>query len=973
MHTLYSSLASIQANETEEEINRGIIELLENNPQPFLAVALSGQILFLNQEAAHLFHLNRKTTLGQNLWAVFPSLVDSAFYSIYQQALENQAPQQGEEFFTALSSWFEVKICPTEKGVAIYFQNITQQKEAEERARRLATELEIVQQKLSEEIFDRTLLKARFKVVEKKYQTLFKYYPLGITVTNEAGQIIEANPAAEKILGLSINIPLQRILDERKWHIIRRDGTPMPLEEFADVRALSRRETVPEVIMGIVKESAVSESQEPNQTTWLSVTAAPLPIDGYGVVIAYRDVTDQVVSQQTLQKSEKRYRTLVENFPNGAVFLFDLEGRCLSAEGTALAESAYLKQQLLGKTVREAYPSKTGEQMESLYRRTLAGEKLTTEMNFADRIYQTYLTPISDADGKIFAGMIMTHDITERKALENHLYRQNKYLSALYETTLQLVNHLEIEDVLKRIVSTAATMLESNHCSIMLLNTAKSAMVLRASFGVKKAAVGTEFRRGEGLAGQVWEAGQALNLHHYHEQIRVKPTYITPENLPAYAAVGIPLRNKDGLVGVLVLTYHDPSRSFALEEMEILERLAQLVALALENAQLYTAVQQELTERKRAEVALRQSEKRREVLVEVLRESEELYRAFFEQSAIGVARINSQGYILKANPAYHRILGYDESSNETAEGLHFTEFSLPENTAQERERFKELQKITLRQQLFEFEPLCIRKDGRQICCHFSITPVRDKQGQLLYVILMVQDITARKEAETQLKASLTEKEVLLREIHHRVKNNLQIISSLLKMQGKLVQDSLVLAVLEECQQRVRSIALIHEKLYQSNNLAQIDLGAYLKSLSTQLFRTYRLGKGSLAQLKVNQPTFPIFLDIYQALPCGLILNELITNALKYAFPEEAGLSEEGEISINLEAFAGQESGGVQVILTVRDNGIGLPPAFDFASSKTLGLQLMQMFSLQLQGITEIESRPRQGTCFKLAFQIKNTN
>jgi two-component sensor histidine kinase len=213
----------------------------------------------------------------------------------------------------------------------------------------------------------------------------------------------------------------------------------------------------------------------------------------------------------------------------------------------------------------------------------------------------------------------------------------------------------------------------------------------------------------------------------------------------------------------------------------------------------------------------------------------------------------------------------------------------------------------------------------------------------------------RRRAEEQIKASLREKEVLLQEIHHRVKNNLQIISSLLSLQSSYIQDPQASAIFQDSQNRVRSMALIHEKLYQSENLARIDFGEYLHNLAIFLFRSYK-SDSSVIALKIQ--TDGIYLNVDLAVPCGLIVNELVSNALKHAFaPGQAG-----EIRIELS----QDASG-QYVLKIGDNGVGIPPEMDFRHTESLGLRLVNTLANQLDGHVELDRR--RGTEFKVTFTV----
>jgi len=215
--------------------------------------------------------------------------------------------------------------------------------------------------------------------------------------------------------------------------------------------------------------------------------------------------------------------------------------------------------------------------------------------------------------------------------------------------------------------------------------------------------------------------------------------------------------------------------------------------------------------------------------------------------------------------------------------------------------------------------------------------------------VLMQDDTERRIAEERIRASLKEKEVLLKEVHHRVKNNLQIISSLLNLQSKYIKDDQALEMFKESRNRIRSMTLIHEKLYRSKDLANIDVAEYIQNLSSNLFRSYSAGRISL-RTQVDD----ILLGVDTAIPCGLIINELVSNSLKHAFPDK-----QGEILVDLHRDNGKFT------LRVRDNGVGFPEHVDFRNTDSLGLQLVCTLTDQLDG--EIELDRAGGTEFRITF------
>lgn len=215
------------------------------------------------------------------------------------------------------------------------------------------------------------------------------------------------------------------------------------------------------------------------------------------------------------------------------------------------------------------------------------------------------------------------------------------------------------------------------------------------------------------------------------------------------------------------------------------------------------------------------------------------------------------------------------------------------------------------------------------------------------------ELVERHRVEAQIKSSLEEKEVLLKEIHHRVKNNLQVISSLLDLQASNIRDQNTVSMFRDSQSRINSMGLIHERLYQAEDLARIDFADYLKELTANLHHSYVRGG---MEVQIDTAADSIYLDVDTSIPCGLIINELVSNSLKYAFPEVKS----GHIRIELNKLPDD-----QLELLVRDNGIGLPEGMDLRKTQSLGLKLVYTLSRQLRG--NIHLSGREGTEFKICF------
>jgi len=343
--------------------------------------------------------------------------------------------------------------------------------------------------------------------------------------------------------------------------------------------------------------------------------------------------------------------------------------------------------------------------------------------------------------------------------------------------------------------------------------------------------------------------------------------------------------------------------------------------------------------------------KLRKVAEEDLKESEEKLHLIIDRSSIGICTVDLLGNFIMTNPAYEIILGY---SKEELKELSFYEVTHPDNRPENKKLFQNM--FNLKTKDFTLEKKYIRKDGTEIDVVVHSVGIRDDEGNVKFGTAFVEDITERKQAEEQIKASLKEKNTLIDEIHHRVKNNLNVITSLLNLQAKRIDDDRTKDILKDSQSRIYAMAAIHETLHGSENLSEIDLKKYLFKITTSIFQASSIDPKKV-KLRTDIEELPISID--QASPLGLIINELLSNSLKYAFPDEG----EGEIIVSMKKL------DKELELTIEDDGIGLPEEFDLKNSKTLGLKLVRtLVENQLDGSIDMESN--NGTKFTIKFNIE---
>lgn len=346
----------------------------------------------------------------------------------------------------------------------------------------------------------------------------------------------------------------------------------------------------------------------------------------------------------------------------------------------------------------------------------------------------------------------------------------------------------------------------------------------------------------------------------------------------------------------------------------------------------YEGTVEDITERKNAENELRASEAK--------------YRHLFESSLEGVYQTTLDGRILSANPACLRMFGFDSLED-------YKSTPIQDLYANPEDRKEFLQAMERDGEVRHHELRLRRKDGSTFYALVNARAVRDDGGNTLFEGILT-DISGQKANEAALAAALAEKEVLIREIHHRVKNNMQVISSLLNLQSRYLKHPDDVEIFKESQRRIRSMALIHEKLYRSNNLAQIEFGDYLQSLVQNLIAAHQKSPG---RIDLRLDLEEVFLDLQTAIPCGLIVNELIMNSLKHGFPGDRS----GEIRIGLRIA---EDGEIR--LKIGDNGIGLPAGFDIKAVDSMGMQIITLLIEQIESRLEIDQT--RGAEFLLIFK-----
>ncbi|MDZ7806659.1 MAG: PAS domain S-box protein [Gracilimonas sp.] len=330
---------------------------------------------------------------------------------------------------------------------------------------------------------------------------------------------------------------------------------------------------------------------------------------------------------------------------------------------------------------------------------------------------------------------------------------------------------------------------------------------------------------------------------------------------------------------------------------------------------------------------------------EALKQREGLLSKLFNSTPIGIALLNAHREVEMVNDGFEQLFGYPENE---LKGLELDKLIVPESEHEAAVKLSESEKVK------QVTQKRIRKDGAVIDVIIYVVPVIVEKN-IVGIYGLYVDITDRIQAENKIYESLREKEMLLAEVHHRVKNNLAVITGLLELQTYSAESDSAKRILRESQMRVNSIALVHEKLYKSEDFSEVDLGQYFDELSDVIYQTL---KQKDKNVRIILDVEDVKLPIIQAIPCGLILNELLTNSMKHAFE---GISE-GEISINLR----QECDSIFFVMC--DNGVGMPDDMNADINTSMGMTLIKTLAKQLGASWDLDSK--DGTCFKFNFEKK---
>ena len=741
-----------------------------------------------------------------------------------------------------------------------------------------------------------------------------------ITARKKVEEALQESKARIESIFLSspigIGVVVNRMITEANERLCEMTGYSR--EELLGKSALMLYPTMEEYERaGRVKSSKIRESGVGDvETRWqrkdgsvidILLSSSPIVSTDLSGEITFTalDITERKHAEEALRESEEHFRTLAENSPD-LIARFDRQNRHIYVNPATAEVYGFSQEEIIGKT-----HSDLGRKPEHVKFWEVHNEKVFTtgktetfEFHYTSpqgkKYYFNTRTVPEFSNGKIISVLAISRDITDIKEAE----------AKLKETL----------DNLENLVKERTVELEKAYNSLKESKKSLAEAQEMAHIGNWEWDIATDKAYWSEEMYRIFKRDPqklAPSLKEYY-------SYIHPDDLDYYCKVTDYTRKvrTSGFDFRIVLangeerTLHIKS-DFIFNDENIPIRIKGIV--------------QDITERKKAEEKIQN-------LANVV-----------ESSNDAIGTISLDGIITSWNKGAEQVYGY---SSEEISGKHVSILA-PSHLKDETKRLSEW--VKQGEKIRDYETLRIRKDGKIIYVSITLSPVFDIHGKLTAISFISRDITKRKEAEEALtKIEIARK----KEIHHRIKNNLQVISSLLDLQAEQfrnrdnIKDSEVLEAFRESQDRVTSMALIHEELYKGEEFETLNFSPYIQELADTLFHTYRLGNTDISlnmDLEEN-----IFFDMDTAVPLGMIVNELVSNSLKHAFIGR----DRGEIQIKLHREESTElesedcqSTSTSFTLTISDNGVGIPENLDIEELDSLGMQLVTSLVDQLDGET----------------------
>ena len=709
----------------------------------------------------------------------------------------------------------------------------------------------------------------------------------------------------QKDTGLKLRIPLSQESVPAVMAVLGREGVVRG-PDYRGVAVLAALKTVPGSAWFLVAKVDKTEALADwhfRSVLIVSLIIALLAAASVGAMMLWRSMQKTYYrglsrAETALHESEDRYHTTLISIGDGIIST-NAAGRVELLNPVAEVLTGWTLAEARGRPLEEVFHiinEETRQEVENPVRRVareglvvgLANHTLLIARDGTEHAVADSGAPIRNQAGEIMGVVLVFSDQTAERAAQEAMRRERLRLRTLIDA---MPDYIFVKDAQSRLVTSNSAHLKAIGAGSL------EEVVGKTDLELFPAELADRYYKDER---RIIESGEPL--------VDREERVIEHSGAEKYVlTTKIPLRDEQGHITGLV------------------------------------GISRDITGRKRVEEELSRSNRElRDTLLQ-LEQSRDMLQLIVESIPVRVFWKDKQLRYLGCNTLFAR----DAGLNHPGDLLGKDDFAMGWREQAEIYRADDLRVIESRRPKMNIVEPQTTPTGAKIWLSTSKVPLQMPNGDILGVLGIYEDITERKKDEEKLRAALEEREVMLREIHHRVKNNMQIVSSLLRLQSRYVKDEKALEVLNESQSRIKSIALIHEKLYQSQDFTRIDFSDYIAKMVTHLFAIYKVDS---SRIRYNVDAKNIQLDISRAIPCGLIINELITNALKHAFPE----GREGEVIVRMRPLDGD---GFE--LAVKDSGVGLPKGFDLRRKGSLGFQIVNDLVKQIDG--SIENRRGAGT------------
>ena len=901
-----------QAEEMLRKSEETLSSFMSSATEIFVLFDADLNYTFINDIGLALFPpgTRREDVVGKNILEIMPDIEEKGRYAEYQKVIRTGEPFSIDEAIPNPvfgDVFLNIRTFKVGDGLGMICEDVTERMQA-----------------------------------EADFENIFNISPDMLTVCTTEGEFLQVNPTWEKVLGFQT----EDILRLGWANLVHPDDVERTNNEV-------EKQLLGSPVVNFINRFRCKDGSY-KTLEWQASYAVK------GIVHASaRDITERVQMEEALAEQRAFLRQVIDTNSN-SIFVRDRAGRFTLMNRARAERLGSTIEDAIGKTIEELGFSK--EQAERFTREDL--EVMDTlqakffaenEITYPDgekRWMQVAKHPITGPGGMTDQVLVVANDITERVRAVESLKAANVRLEALWSVS-SLVD-ADIKAISDHILATITQMTGSDYGFYGFVNEDQSALIIHSWSGeaMRDCSIvdkPTYFAINEaGVWGEAVRRREPLILNNYSAPHPAKKG-LPQGHVPLTNLLVVPFFSQDKITAVAAVA----NRSTDYDDDDVAQLSAFLTSI------------QAIVDNKRAEQALQESQARYQSLFEnspiaLWEEDFSEVKQFMDNlRAAGVSDIRAY---FEDNPdAVHQCIGLWKiiDVNQAALELYKAK-SKHELIANVEKTISDEDVARLRVSLIamsegrkntttETVQLTLTGEKIHITTTWLFAPGHEETWDKLLVSMV--DITERVQAEEQIKASLDEKEVLLKEVHHRVKNNLQVISSLLNLQSNNIQNQSDKVLFANTEQRVHAMAIVHEKLYQSPDLARIDFAEYLQDLTDDLITAYRPAPGVTVSIAAD----PVFLGVDQAIPCGLIVNELISNALKYAFPE----ARSGVIEVSLQAE------NDAITLTISDNGIGLPDHIDLQNPDTLGLNLINGLAGQLNG--EVVTNREEGTKFVIVF------